>query len=184
MIDDSDFIFAQSLREKKCFCWCHTNTLGTILRRFPQRCSCKHWVQLLFDSGSSSPGAFFFLRVRLGPGWFVIGISDPWRPYCHRIWEHCVQTKQHTVRNCKNKSLDSDTVPGSPRTAERVSGLAPQVSLWGSTTKGPRHTRSDSSHSYTLQHHQQEVRVSSRKLWQHTEDWPFCKSATCFVHAI
>ena len=35
MIDDSDFIFAQSLREKKCFCWCHTNTLGTILRRFP-----------------------------------------------------------------------------------------------------------------------------------------------------
>ena len=36
MIDDSDFIFAQSLREKKCFCWCHTNTLGTILRRFPQ----------------------------------------------------------------------------------------------------------------------------------------------------
>ena len=148
-----------------------------------ERCSCKHWVQLLFDSGSSSPGAFFFLRVRLGPGWFVIGISDPWRPYCHRIWEHCVQTKQHTVRNCKNKSLDSDTVPGSPRTAERVSGLAPQVSLWGSTTKGPRHTRSDSSHSYTLQHHQQEVRVSSRKLWQHT-DWPFCKSATYFVQAI
>ena len=37
MIDDSDFIFAQSLREKKCFCWCHTNTLGTILRRFPQQ---------------------------------------------------------------------------------------------------------------------------------------------------
>ena len=35
MIDDSDFIFAQSLRGKKCFCWCHTNTLGTILRRFP-----------------------------------------------------------------------------------------------------------------------------------------------------
>ena len=38
MIDDSDFIFAQSLRGKKCFCWCHTNTLGTILRRFP------HWL--------------------------------------------------------------------------------------------------------------------------------------------
>ena len=37
MIDDSDFIFAQSLREKKCFCWCHTNTLGTILRRFPHK---------------------------------------------------------------------------------------------------------------------------------------------------
>ena len=35
MIDDSDFIFAQSLRGKKCFCWCHTNTLGTILGRFP-----------------------------------------------------------------------------------------------------------------------------------------------------
>ena len=35
MIDDSDFIFAQSLRGKKCFCWCHTNTLGTNLRRFP-----------------------------------------------------------------------------------------------------------------------------------------------------
>ena len=35
MIDDSDFIFPQSLGEKKCFCWCHTNTLGTILRRFP-----------------------------------------------------------------------------------------------------------------------------------------------------
>ena len=35
MIDDSDFIFAQSLRGKKCFCWCHTNTLGTFLRRFP-----------------------------------------------------------------------------------------------------------------------------------------------------
>ena len=48
MIDDSDFIFAQSLREKKCFRWCHTNTLGTILRRFPP--------QLLFQL-SSSDGA-------------------------------------------------------------------------------------------------------------------------------
>ena len=37
MIDDSAFIFAQSLREKKYLCWCHTNTLGTILRRFPHK---------------------------------------------------------------------------------------------------------------------------------------------------
>ena len=46
MIDDSDFIFAQSLRGKKCFCWCHTNTLGTNLRRFPQQICCR--LNMLF----------------------------------------------------------------------------------------------------------------------------------------
>ena len=50
MIDDSDFIFAQSLREKKCFCWCHTNTLGTILRRFPRM-----WFPDQFHQSHNSP---------------------------------------------------------------------------------------------------------------------------------
>ena len=36
-----------------------------------ERYSCKHWVQLLFDSGSSSPGADFFLSGSgpRGSGW-------------------------------------------------------------------------------------------------------------------
>ena len=29
------FHFCPIFKGKKCFCWCHTNTLGTILRRFP-----------------------------------------------------------------------------------------------------------------------------------------------------
>ena len=33
----------------------------------------KHWVQLLFDSGSSSPGGICFL-VDLGPGTAVSGM--------------------------------------------------------------------------------------------------------------
>ena len=33
-----------------------------------ERYSCKHWVQLLFDSGSSSPGAVFVFSSGSGPG--------------------------------------------------------------------------------------------------------------------
>ena len=61
MIDDSDFIFAQSLREKKCFCWCHTNTLSTILRRFPLLEHLEHTYRLLTSSD------VLLLRIRKCP---------------------------------------------------------------------------------------------------------------------
>ena len=40
------FHFCPIFKGKKCFCWCHTNTLGTILRRFPPLCKTPHfqWI--------------------------------------------------------------------------------------------------------------------------------------------
>ena len=75
MIDDSDFIFAQSLREKKCFCWCHTNTLGTILRRFPPLYPLKNppsrsHSKDKYLAGSVAPRVVVHGNVMLSmPGW-------------------------------------------------------------------------------------------------------------------
>ena len=65
------FNFCPIFKGKKCFCWCHTNTLGTILRRFPQvyvytsKCNChisdiagipQHCCSLLFtETGDFRP---------------------------------------------------------------------------------------------------------------------------------